>query len=240
MIEALLLRLRARDEVSAAEEQVLRRAVEHSHEVPPGTIVGREGREVQVATLLIDGFMCRYKMLGDGKRQILELQVAGDFMDLHGFTLKRLDYSVMALGPCRIAHVPHARLRQITQEHAHLTRLLWFTTNLDAAAHRSWVLSLGRRLALPRLAHLFCELHLRLQLAGRVAADDSYPLPLTQIDLSDCLGTTPVHVNRTMQMLRETGFADFRSGVVHIHDMAGLHELAGFDPQYLYLNRAPL
>jgi len=239
MIETLLLRLRARDEVSAEEEQALRWTVTHSREVPPGTIIVHEGQETETSTLLIEGFMCRYKDLRDGKRQILEMQVAGDFVDLHGFTLKRLDHSIMALGPCRIAEAPHSRLRRITEEHAHLTRLLWFTTNLDAAAHRSWVLSLGRRRALPRLAHLFCELHLRLQLVRRVLADNSYHLPLTQADLSDCLGITPVHVNRTMQLLRETGLAEFRSGIVHIHDIAGLHALAEFDPQYLYLSRKP-
>lgn len=239
VIGSLLQRLRARDHVSKEEEQALRWALTHTRELRNGTTVTHEGEEVESCTLLLEGFLCRAKYLRDGQRQILELQVAGDFVDLHSFTLKRLDHNIIALGPCLVAMAPHDRLKRITEEYPHLTRLLWLTTNLDAAVHRTWVLSLGRRRALARVAHLFCELHARLQLVQRVSASDSYSLPLTQTDLSDCLGITPVHVNRTLQELRETGFADFRSGIVHIYDLGALRSLAEFDAQYLYLEQRP-
>ena len=131
------------------------------------------------STLLLDGLMCRYKDLRNGSRQISELHVSGDFVDLHSFTLKKLDHNIMALTPCRIAQVPHERLKAITEQFPHLTRVLWFSTNLDAAIHREWVLSLGRRTALARLAHLFCELHARLQIVGLTDGLD-YKIGLTQ------------------------------------------------------------
>jgi CRP-like cAMP-binding protein len=182
--------------------------------------------------------MCRYKDLKDGQRQVTELHVAGDFADLHSFTLKRLDHSVMTLTPCRVGIVPHEKLHRITEQHPHLTRVYWFATNLDAAIHREWELSLGRRSAISRVAHLLCELEVRLGLVG-LAQGSGYDLDLTQTDLAECLGLTSVHVNRTLRELREQGLVQFRSGRVEIYDLPGLRRIAEFDPAYLYLERRP-
>ncbi len=238
MIDAHLLKLRKRDEVSAEEEQAIRGAVAEVKQVPADKTIVRAGEDLSVSILLLDGILCRYKDLRDGSRQISELHVAGDFADLHSFTLKRLDHSVMALTPCRIAVVPHERLMAITTEHPHLARLFWFMTNLDAAIHREWVLSLGRRSALSRMAHLFCELAARLGIVG-LGDDTGYDLDLTQTDLAECLGLTPVHVNRTLKELRERRLVEFRGGRVAIRDRAGLEHAAEFDPAYLYLERRP-
>jgi CRP-like cAMP-binding protein len=236
MIEAHMLKLRARDEVSAEEEQAIRGAIADVKVIPADKTVIRAGEEVNVSVLLLDGLLCRYKDLRDGSRQISELHVAGDFADLHGFTLKRLDHSVMTLTPCRIALVPHERIAAITTKHPHLGRLWWFTTNVDAAIHREWVLSLGRRSALARVAHLFCELRVRLEIVG-LADPTGYNLPLTQTDLAECLGLTSVHVNRVLKQLREGGLVEFRSQRVSILDRRGLERAAEFDPAYLYLER---
>lgn len=178
--------------------------------------------------------MCRHKDLRNGERQITELHVAGDFADLHSFTLKRLDHDVSTLSDCEVAIVPHERLKLITEQHPHLTRVYWFGTNLDAAIHREWALSLGRRSALSRLANLFCELQVRLDIVG-LAGENGFDLPLTQSELSQCLGITTVHVNRTLKELRDRGLAEFRSGKVSVRDPKGLREVAEFDPRYLYL-----
>jgi len=234
VIDALLLKLRARDTLTAEEERAIRGAVGEIREVAADKTIIRAGEEISSSTLLLDGLLCRYKDLRDGSRQICELHVAGDFADLHSFTLKRLDHNLMTLTPCRLAMVPHERLEAITRDHPHLTRLLWFSTNLDAAIHREWMLSLGRRQAVARAAHLFCELHVRLGLAGRTGPD-GYALDLTQTDLAECLGLTPVHVNRTLRELRERGLVEFRRGRVTIHNHDGLKRVAEFDPTYLYL-----
>ena len=238
MIDKLLMKLEARDRLSAEEEEALRRAAGAVREVPADKTIIRAGQELVESTLLLEGLMCRYKDMRDGSRQISELHVSGDFVDLHSFTLKRLDHSIMTLTPCRIVPVPHTKLEAITEQFPHLTRVLWFSTNLDAAIHREWMRSLGRRSALARVAHLFCELHVRL---GLIDETDglSYRLDLTQMDLAECLGLTSIHVNRTLKALREQGLVEFRGGVVTIQDLQGLQRVAEFDPAYLSLERRP-
>ena len=236
MIDALLSKLRARDRLSAEEEAAVRDAIGEVREVPADRTIIRSGDELSSSTLLIEGLLCRYKDLRDGSRQICELHVAGDFADLHSFTLKRLDHNIMTLTPCRIALAPHARLEAITRDFPHLTRLFWFSTNLDAAIHREWMLSLGRRSALARVAHFFCEMQVRLGLVG-LADAGGYALALTQTDLAECLGLTPIHVNRTLKQLREKGLVEFRRGRVTIGDRDGLRRIAEFDPAYLHLEQ---
>jgi CRP-like cAMP-binding protein len=231
-----LRKLRARDDISDAEEAAIRAAVSKIVTVEADKTIIKPGAVLDHSTLLLDGIMCRYKDLKSGERQITELHIAGDFVDLHSFTLKRLDHSIMALTPCTIATVPHPRLAAITEEHPHLTRVYWFNTNMDAAIHREWEVSLGRRDALSKVANLFCELHIRLGIVGLTRGDE-YDLPLTQTDLAECLGLTQIHVNRTLRELREAGLVEFRSGVVRIVARERLVAIAEFDPSYLYLER---
>ena len=238
VIEKLLMKLSARDEVSAEEEAALRDAVGDAVDVPSDKTVIRVGQELDHSTLLVEGLMCRYKDLRDGGRQISELNVSGDFVDLHSFTLKRIDHNIMTLTPCRIAQAPHDKLKRITERFPHLARLLWFSTNLDAAIHREWMLSLGRRTAVARTANLFCELYFRFELVG-MTVGDGYRLPITQTDLAECLGLTAVHVNRTLKVLREQGLVEFRGGNVSIRDMAGLKRVAEFSPIYLSQEKRP-
>lgn len=238
MIDKLLMKLRRRDDVSAEEESILRAAVSDIKEVGTDVTVVRAGTDLFVSTILVDGLMCRYKDLGNGERQITELHVPGDFVDLHSFPLKQLDHNVMSLVPCRIALVPHERIHAITETQPHLTRLLWFMTTLDAAIHREWQLSLGRRTSLARVAHVFCELHARLEIVG-LAEGTTYRLPLTQVDLAECLGLTPIHVNRTLRELRSQGLVTFRSKLVSIDNYDDLKRLAEFSPDYLYLDKRP-
>lgn len=238
MIEAHLLKLRARDEITAEEERALRGMMSEVKEVPADKTVIRAGEEISFSVMLLEGLLCRYKDLRDGTRQISELHVAGDFADLHSFTLKRLDHSVMALTPCRIALAPHDRIERVMTEHPHLARMFWFMTNVDAAIHREWVLSLGRRSAISRTAHLFCELRVRLGVVG-LADETGYQLSLTQADLAECLGLTSVHINRTLKGLRQRGLVEFRGGRVEIGDLSGLERVAEFDPAYLYLEKRP-
>ena len=238
MIERHLMKLRARNDLSAVEEQAIRDSVSEIRDYPADKTFIRAGEILENSTIILDGLACRYKDLRNGERQITELHVAGDFADLHSFSLKRLDHNMMTLTPCRVAIVPHDNLREITERLPHLTRIYWFGTNLDAAIHREWELSLGRRSALARVAHLFCELHVRLGIVGLVD-ELSYELPLTQTDLAECLGLTSVHINRTLKELREQGLVEFRNRRVTIHDLAGLRRTAEFTEDYLYLERRP-
>jgi CRP-like cAMP-binding protein len=238
ILDALLRKLRARDEVSDHEQAILERGISEVRELPADALVVKAGVELTHSTLLSSGFICRYKDLADGQRQIMELHVGGDFLDLHGFLLKRLEHNVATMTPATIALIPHERVREITETEPHLARMLWFSTLLDAAIHRERILSIGRRSALERIAHLACELYLRLEVAG-LASDLRYPLPLTQADLADATGLTPVHVNRMLRELRNDGLMTFRGGEVVIHDWERLKRRAGFSPAYLYLEQRP-
>jgi len=238
MIEKALLKLKARDAIGADEERVLRDAVARWEDVPSDRIVVRAGEELTCSILLIDGLMCRYKDLRNGERQIMELHIPGDFLDLHSFLLKRLDHNVISLVPSRIAIVPHSRIVEIGELYPHLGRLLWLSTLIDAAIHREWLLSLGRRTAIARVAHLFCEMHARLTLV-ELADPTGFPLRITQTDLAECLGLTSVHVNRVLRQLRELGLAVFRDGRVEILNHAELARIAEFDPQYLHIEHRP-
>lgn len=236
MLERHLKKLRVRDEISAEEQEVIESLVSQVVEVPADRTVVRNGTELHESILLLDGWMGRIKDLHSGQRQMAELHIPGDFADLHGFTLKRLDHDVVTLSPCRLAFVPHARVKELTETQPHLTRMYWLMTNVDAAIHREWTLSLGRRSAQSAMAHLFCELFVRLKIVG-LTDGNSFHLPLTQAEVGECLGLTAVHVNRTLQQLRRLNLVDFESKRVTIHDMDRLKQMAEFDDDYLYLNK---
>ena len=237
-MQHLFRKLARRDDLNPEETDALEASVSRVVECPARTIIVRENVLLDTSNLLLAGHCCRYKDLPNGQRQILELHVPGDFVDLHSFPLKKLEHNIMTLTPVRIAYFPHARLTAITEAHPHLARMLWFSTMLDAAIHREWLLSLGRRSAIGRLAHLFAELLVRMEVVG-LTEGNSYPLPITQIDLADSTGLTAVHVNRMLRELRDTGVMSFREGRVTIDDLARLHRLGSFDPAYLYLDKRP-
>jgi len=236
MLERHFAKLRARNVLSPDDEQTIRTAIGEYREHPADHVLINPGVELTHSTLLLDGILCRYRDLRNGQRQITELHVAGDFADLHSFTLKHLDHSIMSLTPCRVATVPHDRLTEITRQSPHLTRLYWFSTNLDAAIHREWEISLGRRSARAKLAALLCELFVRFEIVG-LTQGLSYELPLTQTDLGDCTGLTNVHVNRTLKDLRDSKIVTFQDGKVTILDWAALTHAGEFDPAYLYLEK---
>jgi CRP-like cAMP-binding protein len=236
MIETHLMKLRARDPISAEEESTIRASVREVVRVPADRVFVREQQPVDVCTILVSGIAARRKDMRNGRRQFTELHVPGDFTDLHSFTLKYLDHDIVTLTPCAFAVVPHERLAQTLERQQHLAWVYWFGTNLDAAIHREWEMSLGSRNAVSRMAHLFCELYVRLEIVGLVSGG-SYELPLNQQELGEMLGITPVHANRTLQQLRREGSVEFANGVVTIKDLAALENIAEFDPAYLYLDR---
>jgi CRP-like cAMP-binding protein len=236
MITVHLKKLRQRIDISSDEERAIRDSVAEVRRIAADQVVIRSGEELSSSLMLIDGWMARSKDLAGGERQVTQLHVAGDFADLHGFTLKHLDDDITTLSDCRIATVPHERIREITQEYPRLGRIFWFSTNMDAAIQRELVLSLGQRSAISRMAHLFCELYVRLGVVGKTSTD-GYEFPLTQRELSECLGLTVVHANRTLQELRRRGLVELENRKLTIADRRGLEGVAEFDPSYLYLDR---
>ena len=191
-----------------------------------------EGVDQTVSRVLIDGWAARAKSVVSGKRQLTSLHLPGDFLDLGSLMLRRLDYSVVALTPCRVAVLPHDALRAIVERSPRLGRALWAGTLLDAAILRQRLAVLGQLPAIGQIAHVLCEIEARLAALGR-AEDASFEMPLTQEDIADCLGMTPVHVNRMVQQLRGERLIEWRRGRMALLDPDRLRRLAEFDPAYL-------
>jgi CRP-like cAMP-binding protein len=239
MTNALIEKLTRRDVVSASEIAALAEVLDPPRKVDAHVDIVLEHAYAEHSILLLEGFTARYSTLSDGRRQITEINVAGDFVDLHSLLMKQMDHGVVTLTPCVIAHAPHSRLRRLTEEHAHLTRLLWLDTIVDAAIHRQWLVAMGRRSGLGHLAHLVCELFTRLSAVG-LTEGQTFNLPLTQTILSDALGLSTVHVNRLIAELRREGLVRWSNPQVEILDWPRLSQIAEFDPTYLRLHSQPV
>lgn len=236
--DALILKYSVRDTLSQEERAVLEGAIADVREIGPDQDLVREGSRPTASTLLLEGYTIRYHILADGKRQISAVHITGDFLDLHSFLIRKMDHNVATLSPCRVAMVPHVALREITEKYPHLTRILWLSTLIDAAIHREWVVSMGRRSAVARLAHLACELYVRLQQVERTDGP-SFHFPVTQIELGDLLGLSVVHVNRSLQDLRASGALSWHDERVRVLDWDRLKQIAEFDDNYLHLHHEP-
>lgn len=184
--------------------------------------------------LILDGCAARSKLSRDGGRQIVSLHIAGDLIDLHSAIMKVSDHDVSAIGPLRIAAVPHENVMQAATAAPGIAMALWRETLADAALSREWQLNVGQRDAYRHTAHLLCEMGLRYEAVG-LFARDCYMLPLTQSDLGDTTGVSPIHTNRVLQRLRSEGLIVTHSQQVGIPDWDALADAGEFEPGYLYL-----
>ncbi|MBD8547452.1 Crp/Fnr family transcriptional regulator [Sphingomonas sp. CFBP 8760] len=226
------LRGRGRHRLSEEELTLLDQTMDRVRDLPNRHTLVRAGDRVRTSTLLLDGFMCRYMDDHSGYRQLVAIHVPGDFVDLHAFPMERLDHDVATLSPARIASWTHDTLEEIVETRPHLTRMLWFSTLLDASVHREWIFRMGRLDAEARIAHFMCELKVRLDMVGMVE-NDRFLLPLKQADVAEACGLTGVHVNRVLRSLRERELMIFRAGQVTIVNWKQLTALGQFDPAYL-------
>lgn len=205
---------RARHAVSDAEKRRLENLVERVEERSGGERIICRGEVSGASTILIDGFMIR-TLETQGERHAVSFHVPGDFVDLHCFALKRLDHNIDCVGPVRIGVVPHDNLRAAMAEDANLGRLLWFSTLLDAAMHRQWIMKLEQLTVPRRIAHIFAEIWRRLRMVG-LGDEHGFDTPLTQTVLSEMCGASPIHTNRAVGRLRQEEIADFRRGRIEI------------------------
>lgn len=236
--EFLIRKLEERDVLSPEEKEVLESALSRPRTVKADEDMVREGDRPTESILILEGFASRYKVLQSGRRQITAIHIPGDFVDLHGFLIKKMDHAVGTLTACTIATIPHEKIRDISERYPHLTRLLWLSTLVDSSIHREWLVAMGRRSAREHMAHIVCELFVRLELVG-LTEGDTFQMPVTQAELGDTLGISTVHVNRVLQELRGEGLITWRGEKLTIHDFERLKEVAEFDPTYLSLSHEP-
>jgi len=186
--------------------------------------------------VILDGVAARYTVVGAGRRQILSLHFPGDLPDLQGLQLSHMDHGIYALTPVRAAFVPHEAIRAMTRANARLNDVLVRYALIDASIFRQWIASIGRRTAYERIAHLFCEVFVRMRVLG-LAQRDSFQLPMTQAELGDATGLSPVHVNRVLQRLRKEGLISSRGDVHAISDWERLRAAGDFSEDYLHLRK---
>ncbi|WP_196805648.1 Crp/Fnr family transcriptional regulator [Sphingobium indicum] len=228
------LRDRRGVELEVQERAVLEKAIFEIRTIDARKTVVQAGETLSVSMLLLEGFMCRYLDDREGMRQLVAVQVPGDFLDLHAYPLKILDHDVASLTAATIAVIPHKALDEINAAMPELTRKLWFSTLLDAAMHRAWLFRLGRLDAVGRVAHFLSETNVRLVSAG-LSDGNRFVLGITQADISEICGITSVHANRVLRQLREERLCIFRSSLVEILDVEGLARRGQFNPGYLYI-----
>lgn len=194
----------------------------------------REGERPRVVYLVLSGWAYRHKTLEDGRRQLLQFLLPGDLCDIHNVVLSEMDHSIGAVTELRYAEIPHGRLEELERDYPNLRRAFWWHSMTAIAIQREWTTNIGQRSAVERLAHLFCELFLRLQAVG-LTDGLSCALPLTQTDMADATGLTAVHVNRTLQDMRKTGLIMLEHRKLTIPDWSALQASALFAPEYLHL-----
>jgi CRP-like cAMP-binding protein len=192
-----------------------------------------EGERPDDVHLLLEGWAGRYKVLPDGGRAIMAYLIPGDVCDIHITLLNEMDHSIGTLSPAKIAFIPREKMDALMRKGDNLSRALMWSTLVDEAILREWLVNLGHRPADKRLAHFICEMMLRSNAVG-LTDDDSFDLPLTQEELADTMGVTPVHMNRTLQALRSRNLITTQGKQVIINDVERLMEFADFNPNYLH------
>ena len=233
----LALRLQAYTKLSqddlAAIDQISRKGI---RELGARRDLIREGEPPRAVNLILDGWACRYKTLPDGRRQIVSLFVPGDLCDMNVYILKEMDHNIGAITGLKVAEIGRDDFERLMIEHPRITQALFWDELVTVAIQREWTLNIGQRTAYERIAHLLCEMFLRLRAVGLTDGNQCH-FPLTQVDLADTTGLTAVHVNRTLQELRRDGLIELHSRTLTIPDLQRLKDAALFNDNYLHLNR---
>jgi CRP-like cAMP-binding protein len=202
--------------------------------IEPQGFVVREGDRPTHSCLLRSGFLYRHKIVANGARQIVAVHMSGDMVDLQNSLLRFADHSVQALTRSEVAYIPREAIQELAYSRPAVGMALWHDTLVDGSIFREWIANIGRRDARARIAHLLCEFALRLESAG-IGEHGCYELPMTQEQLADTTGLTPVHVNRTLRTLDEDGLIVRDRRSVTVTDWNKLAAAGDFQSGYLHL-----
>jgi CRP-like cAMP-binding protein len=231
----LIAKLETRARLTERDRDDLNALYSSAREIGARRNIIREGDRPDHVLLMVEGWAARYKLLPDGARQITAFLIPGDFCDIHATLLDEMDHGITTLTRSRVAFIERGKMDSLT-ERPSLAKAFWWTTLVDEAVLRNWIVNIGRRDAYEAIGHLICELYVRLKNVGLVE-DHRYDLPLTQEEIGDALGLTPVHVNRVLQRLRSEDLISFRHGLLTIHDYQRLERASGFNANYLHIER---
>jgi len=233
--QSIIGKLEALHPLPEDDRKLLHAVVGRGRTLKAGEDIVREGERTDVVHVILEGHGYRYKTLPEGKRQIIGYLVPGDFCDLYGFLLDKMDHGMAARTPCQIAELEEEHILMLTSRPA-LARALWWSELVNASILREWLVNMGRRSPATRVAHILCELLVRLKVVGH-ADEDGFKLELSQAELGDTVGLTTVSVNRAMQRLRAAGLISTAGRELTIPDVPALKAFADFDPGYLHFRQ---
>lgn len=234
----LLAKLRRFSLLDAGDVEAVEALSTPAKPYPAGRTLFHEGSVPDYVYLFIRGMGCRYKLLPSGERQILGFLIPGDLCDIQFLALNPPDHSVALLSDSQLVKISSRRIHELLADCPRIDRALALAASLDFAILREWLLNVGQRNALEKLAHIFCEMQIRLESVGQVEEDGSVELPVNQLTLADTTGLTPVHVNRTLQRLRSEGLIRLCHRRLLILDFERLAAVAGFDGHYLQIRQS--
>ena len=232
MTNAFLQRLMHAAELDDREIAAFEELCRQPRDIGAKKYLSRDRDEMHSFPVIISGWAARYQILRNGARQITRLLLPGDAFYFDSSPNGIAIEEVITLGPCKIVNIGHADMRRLIDRFPAIGEAMRSYGCMENAVLSSWVVNVGRRDALERMAHLICEAHYRLSMVDAHQGQQIY-FPLTQDDLADVLGLTPVHINRKLQQLRQDGLITLRSKQLTIHDLRTLQQIAGFDPAYL-------
>jgi CRP-like cAMP-binding protein len=219
--------------LSAADIDALERATSQSRRVSAGTDLIREGDRPGPVFVVLEGWAQRYKILPNGSRQVVAFLMPGDCCDLHVGMLAEMDHSIQAVTAVRLATIDSGTMESLLATHRDIGRALYCAQLADEGTLRAWIVSIGRRSSIERVAHLICELYLRASRVGLVT-DNRFEMPLSQVILADALGMTPVHINRVLKELRAQDSMLISRKSMIVTNPVMLAQIAGFDENYLH------
>ena len=236
VLEPVVRKLEVRTPLDNRDREALLALPVTLRTLEPATYLVREGDPPRHCSMLLSGFAYRQKITGEGARQIIGLHVPGDILDLQNLYLHVSDHNVQTLSRAEVAFVAKTDIQQLAEERPAIAHAFFVDTLVDASIFREWVVNVGRRDSRARLAHLLCEFALRLEAVG-LAEEYSYELPMTQEQLADAVGLTPVHVNRTLKTLDAESLIVRAKRNLKIPDWQRLRKAADFSERYLHLHQ---
>lgn len=235
-VHPLIRKLESVYVLSDNERDALRNLPMQITDIRAGQDIVREGDRPSRSFVVLEGFACSFKMTSKGRRQIMAFYILGDIPDLQSLLLRTLDHSVGTITPCRVGFMQHETLRALCQQFPRIGEAFWRNTLIDASVFREWVANIGRRDAFNRIAHLICELVVRMRAVG-LTEGDTVELPITQREIGDAMGLSNVHVNRVLTDLRKEGLIEIDRRRIRVPDWEKLKVVGDFDPTYLHLER---
>ncbi|RYD56767.1 MAG: Crp/Fnr family transcriptional regulator [Sphingomonadales bacterium] len=235
----LTRKLAARTASEPGEHEAIAALAWKRRDFPAASYILREGQPPIRCGFIIEGYAYRQKLAVTGEREIVSILVPGDLIDLQNLYLDQTDHDVVSLTAVALAEVAITDLRELARQRPAIAARMWRDALVEASIYREWLLNIGRRPAKARLAHLLCEFHARLRVIGR-CGEMEYELPMTQEQLGDAMGLTPVHVNRVLKMLETDGLIRREKRQIKVIDWERLRAAADFNERYLHLEPSGL